>query len=194
MQSLLGNKKKGLLFILSAPAGTGKTTLVRALTHEFSDVIASISYTTRSPRKGEVHGKDYYFVTENEFNQRIGSADFLEHVQLYGNYYGTSKQWVQERLESGQHVFLVIDTQGAMHLRKELEAIFIFILPPSIEVLRQRLLNRATEKLEIIDRRMEQAKTELLLAENYHYQIINDQLAVAYQVLKSVVIAECHRT
>ncbi len=194
MQTLLENRKKGLLFIISAPAGTGKTTLVQALTSEFEHVIASISYTTRAPRANEIHGRDYYFTSETEFQQRIEAADFLEHVQLYGVSYGTSKQWVEERLNEGKHVFLVIDTQGALLLKNKVSAISIFIRPPSIDTLRERLIKRGTESLEKINVRMAQAEIELKLADQYDYQFVNDQLKVAYEILKSIVIAECHRT
>jgi len=194
MNALLGNQKKGLMFIISAPAGAGKTTLAKALIKEFSDVIAGISYTTRLPRLGEMHGKDYFFVTEDEFQKRIFSANFLEHVQLHGIHYGTSKQWVNQRLEEGKHVLLVIDTQGAMQLKDELAAVFIFIHPPSLEVLHKRLLNRGSEEPEMIEKRMEWAKVELQAANHYDYQIVNDKLDTAYEVLRSILIAECHRS
>ena len=110
---LLGNAKRGLAFIVSAPAGTGKTTLVQMLTDEFPCVVANISYTTRQPRGDEVHGRDYHFLTVAEFEEKIVAGDFLEHVELYNNYYGTSRRWIESQLDAGKHVVLVIDTQGA---------------------------------------------------------------------------------
>jgi guanylate kinase len=193
MSGLLGDTKKGLLFILSAPAGTGKTTLVKLLTEEFQQVIASISFTTRLPRGEEKHGKDYHFVTRNEFEEKINASDFLEYVMLYDTYYGTSRQWVEEQRLQGKHVFLVIDTQGALQLKDKLDAILIFIRPPSMEVLRTRLLNRKTESAEMVEKRLEWAGKELEFANQYDYQVVNDNLKEAYQVLRSIVIAECHR-
>lgn len=190
---LLEHQKKGSIFIISAPAGTGKTTLVQMLTREFSSVIASISYTTRLPRKGEKEGIDYHFVTESAFNKKITDGDFLEYVKLYDTYYGTSIKWIEERLNQGKHVFLVIDTQGAMQLKGRLDATYIFIRPPSIETLRLRLINRETESLEMVEKRLEWAKIELEASQQYDYEIINDDLMTAYQILRSILIAESHR-
>lgn len=194
MSELLGNYPKGLTFVISAPAGTGKTTLVHKLVAEFPEVVASISYTTRQPREGEIPGKDYHFVSEDEFKKRIESSDFLEHVQLYGDYYGTSLQWIKNAQKEGKHVLLVIDTQGAMLLKGKFPAIFIFIQPPSLEELEKRLLLRGTEEKKVVEKRLERARIELVIANQYDYQIVNDDLTVAYQVLKSILIAECHRT
>ncbi|WP_039357402.1 guanylate kinase [Candidatus Protochlamydia amoebophila] len=191
---LLGGKdKKGSLFIVSAPAGTGKTTLVNLLVHEFPTVIASISYTTRAPRLSEVNGKDYYFITESEFEAKIAAADFLEYVKLYDTYYGTSRKWVEIQRQLGLHVILVIDTQGALQLQKLCEATFIFIRPPSLDELKNRLINRQTESLEMIEKRLACAERELKAAQYYDYEIINDDLQEAYQVLRSILIAEYHR-
>lgn len=194
LTSLLGDWTDGLIFVLSAPAGTGKTTLVQMLAKEFPTVIASISYTTRQPRSGEISGKDYFFIDESEFKVKITDGDFLEYVKLYDTYYGTSRQWVTDQQKQGKHVFLVIDTQGALKLKEErLPATFIFVRPPSIDVLRDRLSGRQTEPPEVVEQRLEWARIELEAAKNYDYLIVNDELARAYQVLKSIVIAECHR-
>ncbi|WP_068467849.1 guanylate kinase [Candidatus Protochlamydia phocaeensis] len=193
MTSLLGNLSEGLAFIVSAPAGTGKTTLVQMLVEEFPSVIASISYTTRLPRTGEVPGKHYHFISESEFEAKIAAADFLEYVKLYGTYYGTSRQWIQEQQRQGKHVVLVIDTQGALQLKGNFPGVFIFIRPPSLEVLRERLEGRKTETPELIEKRLGWAQAELNAVQYYDYQIVNDELATAYQVLRSIVIAECHR-
>lgn len=194
MTSLLGEINEGLIFIVSAPAGTGKTTLVQKLVEEFPTIIASISFTTRQLREGEVPGVHYHFITQSEFEAKIAAADFLEYVKLYDTYYGTSKQWVKEQQQKGKHIILVIDTQGALQLKEKIMATTIFIRPPSIEVLRQRLIQRQTESLEMIEKRLDWAREELAVAHRYDYQLINDDLDIAYQVLKSIFIAESHRT
>lgn len=191
MEALIG--QTGLLFIVSAPAGTGKTTLVNKLVEEFPTVIASISYTTREPREGEINGKHYHFISQSEFEAKIASEDFLEYVTLYGCYYGTSRQWILDQQKQGKHVVLVIDTQGALQLKGRLPAVLIFISPPSLEVLRERLSNRQTETLEMIEKRLEWAKTEMQAIPAYDYLVVNDDLNTAYQILRSVVIAESHR-
>lgn len=194
MSELLGNCPRGLVFVISAPAGTGKTTLVRQLVKEFPEIVTSISYTTRQPRIGEIQDKDYHFVSKEEFEKRVDNFDFLEHVNLYGDYYGTSRQWIEDRQKNGKHVLLVIDTQGAMLLKEKLAAIYIFILPPSLDELEKRLLLRGTENMQAIKKRLERAHFELQSAHRYDYQIVNDDLDTAYRILKSIVIAECHRT
>lgn len=193
MGNVLGNREKGLVFVLSAPAGTGKTTLVRKLEEEFPCILSSISYTTRLPRQGEVDGKDYHFIKNDEFERMIQKGLFLEYVKLYDHYYGTSKQWVLDQQQQGKHVVLVIDTQGAMRLKGSFPAVFIFIQPPSLEELEKRLKKRKTEPQEVVKKRLAWAKTELETAHYYDYQIINEDLETAYTVLKSIFIAEEHR-
>lgn len=193
MQELLENGKKGLVFIVSAPAGTGKTTLVDRLAHEFPRVIRSISYTTRTPREGEVDGKDYHFIKNDEFERMVEKGLFLEYVKLYDYYYGTSKQWVNEQQKKGNHVVLVIDTQGALRLKGSIPAIYVFVRPPSLDELSRRLEKRKTETVEVQEQRLAWAKVELEAARYYDYQIVNDDLDVAYEVLKSIFIAESHR-
>jgi len=190
---LLGNLKKGLAFIVSAPAGTGKTTLVKRLVKEFSCVVASVSSTTRKSRPGEHNGRDYHFLTEKEFKDKMVAGDFLEYVQLYDCFYGTSRSEVLKQLEEGKHVILTIDTQGAEQLKNIFPAVTIFIEPPSVDVLRKRLVNRHTESLERIEERLEWAKKEMLAASKYDYIIVNDNLDTAYEVLRSIVIAEEHK-
>lgn len=194
MASLLGETNEGLVFIVSAPAGTGKTTLVQKLVQEFPSIIASISYTTRQPRDGEVEGVHYHFISESEFEAKIAADDFLEYVKLYGTYYGTSHQWIKEQQQKGKHVILVIDTQGALQLKGKISAALIFIHPPSVEVLRTRLMQRQSESSEMMEKRLAWAKKELEIAQQYDYQLINDNLDIAYQIFRSVFIAECHRT
>lgn len=191
---LLGNHPFGRLFVLSAPAGTGKTTLIHRLTNEFPCIIRSISFTSRPPRPGEVDGVDYHFVTRLQFESKIASKDFLEYVELYGNYYGTSQEWVLSRLKEGKHVVLVIDTQGALQLRGKMEAVFIFVAPPSMESLQKRLMKRQTESPEAIQHRLEWARQEMEASTLYDYCLVNDDLDIASQVLRSIFIAEEHRS
>lgn len=190
---ILGNVKRGKLFIVSAPAGTGKTTLVHLLMGEFPCVVASISFTTREARGKEIHGIDYYFLKEEEFVSRIAAGEFLEYVKLYGHYYGTSRVWVDQQLEQGKHVVLVIDTQGARLLRGKVDVVTIFLSPPSIEELEKRLKERKTESDDVIEQRLAWAKEEMLAQKEYDYLIINDDLMTAYQVLRSIFVAEEHR-
>lgn len=190
---LLGNGIRGKAFIVSAPAGTGKTTLVQRLVEEFPEVTRSISCTTRKPRAGEIHGKDYLFLTESEFQSKIAAGDFLEYAELYGNYYGTCRTAVLEKLNAGKHVILTIDTQGALQLKKHFPAAFIFIKPPSVKELEQRLLNRKTETQAVIAERLQWMQREMEAASQYDYNLVNDDLDLAYQVLRSIVIAEDHR-
>lgn len=194
MSSLLGNRSKGLVWIVSAPGGTGKTTLVHMLVKEFPEIVVNISYTTREPRVGEVNGVDYHFISEATFKQKIDDNDFFEYVQLYGAYYGTCKRRIEQQQEQGKHVVLVIDVQGKRRLQEQTQSISIFIEPPSLKVLRERLIHRKTETEEQISERLEWAKIELEAAASYDYRMINDDLSTAYRVLKSIVVAECHRT
>jgi len=193
MDSLIPRLNRGLCFIVSAPAGTGKTTLVQMLMKEFPIVVMNISLTTREPRAGEAHGQDYYFVSREEFEDKIRSDEFLEYVDLYGNYYGSSRGWVEKKLNEGKHVVLVIDTQGARKLKGKFECVSIFIRPPSLEVLRKRLSDRKTETTEMIEKRLKWAEQEMNAVSEYDYQIVNDNLSTAYQVLRSIVIAESHK-
>lgn len=194
MTALLQPCPKGLLFVVSAPAGTGKTTLVQRLIQEFSPaVLASVSYTTRQPRAGEKEGRDYYFVTKSEFEEKMTASDFLEYVKLYDDYYGTSQQWVFDQQNQGKHVILVIDTQGALLLKKRMPGVFIFISPPSLEILKERLMKRGTETGHKITQRLQWAEKELSQLHHYDYQVVNDDLETAYQALRSIVIAETHR-
>ncbi|MGB7978420.1 MAG: guanylate kinase [Chlamydiales bacterium] len=185
--------KKGLVFVVSAPAGTGKTTLVRMLMEEFHHVVDSISYTTRLPRANEVPGRDYNFITVDEFKAKIAEGEFLEYAEVFHQFYGTSKKFVDGQQEKGKHVILVIDTQGALQLKGELDAVFIFISPPSLDELRARLCRRKSETEEAIETRLSWAEEEMALAGQYDYHIVNDHLKTAYDALRSILIAEEHR-
>lgn len=191
-ERLLEKLSEGIPFILSGPTGTGKTTLVRRLTREFPSVVMSVSFTTRKPREGELSGRDYLFVTEEQFKVQIAHEDFLEYVCLYGDYYGSSRSWVAQKRQEGKHVFLVIDTQGAHALKSVYPHVSVFIAPPSMEELTRRLMSRRTESQEQLNKRLEWAEHEMQQQGNYEYVIVNDELDTAYQVLRSIVIAETH--
>lgn len=192
-QKLLGNKNKGLFFIVSAPAGTGKTTLVNMLTKEFDCIVRSVSYTTRSPRGEEVDGIDYFFISKEEFERKIKKGDFLEYANVFGSYYGTSKEFVEKKIQENKHVVLVIDTQGAAKLREKGIGIHIFISPPDFETLKRRLTNRNSDSKGDISTRLSFSEEEMKQAQFYDYEIVNDKLDIAYQILKSILIAEEHR-
>jgi guanylate kinase len=193
-QKLLGNMPQGLVFVLSAPAGTGKTTLVHMLTKEFDCVVESISCTTRPHRFNESQGKDYHFLSQEEFEAMIQKGDFLEYAQVFGYYYGTSRDFVLKQQKMGKHVILVIDTQGALTLRQQgFSALFIFVSPPSLQELRNRLIQRKTETMETIEERLAWAQQEMATVPHYDYHIVNDNLQNAYAILRSIVIAEEHR-
>lgn len=191
--SLFTKRKRGLAFIVSAPSGTGKTTLVEMLTNEFPNIVASISFTTRPPRPEEIPGEHYHFISVAEFEQRLAAGEFLDYVKLYDCYYGCSRAWIEEQLDRGMHVMLTIDTQGAAALRGKFKAISIFIAPPSREELHRRLLSRRTETEEVIQTRLDWAEQEILASDQYDYRFVNADLGMAYQVLRSIVIAEDHR-
>ncbi len=184
-------KKRGTLFVISAPSGAGKTTLIKRLLSSLDNITFSISYTTRPKREGEREGVDYYFVDEEKFRDMIDRDEFLEYAVVYGNYYGTPKRPVLESLERGIDVILDIDSKGARAVREKLEdAVLIFIFPPSMEVLIERLKSRGTDSEEVIERRIREAELEIEASSIYDYWILNDDLEKAYEELKSIVIAE----
>ncbi|OMH39849.1 guanylate kinase [Desulfurobacterium indicum] len=186
---------KGLLIVISAPSGTGKTTLVNMLMKAFPKMEFSVSCTTRKPRPGEIDGKDYYFISFEEFEKKIENNELLEWAEVYGNFYGTPKDKVIEALNEGKDILLDIDTQGALQVKKNYpDAVLIFILPPSLKELERRLRNRGTEDEETIEKRLLIARRELSLATKYDYIIINDKIEEAFEKLKSIVTAERWRT
>lgn len=191
---LSSKKTEGILFVVSAPAGTGKSTLVNRLKTEFSNILQSVSYTTRAIRSEEVDGHDYFFISKETFSEKINSGDFLEYASHFENYYGTSKKTVDDILSKGKHVILVIDTQGAKSLQElEVPAVYVFITPPSIDELKRRLMKRATELGKDIQTRLDKVSEEMKSMAVFDYCIENNDLEDAYQVLKAIVIAEEHR-
>jgi len=193
MRDVLGGLKRGLAFVISAPAGTGKTTLVRMLCQRYDCIVDSVSYTTRKPRKNEVAGRDYHFISTQEFEKKIAEGEFLEYAKVFDHYYGTSRTLVEQKLASGKHVALVIDTQGALQLMGSYEAVFIFISPPNLTELKNRLLSRKSETEQTIAHRLSWAEKEMALAPRYDYHIVNEHLHIAYEVLKAIFIAEEHK-
>ena len=186
--------KKGLLFIVSAPSGTGKTTLCRAMTQVFPGLHYSISYTTRPPRTGDVNGRDYYFISPAEFQERIDRNDFAEWAEIYGCRYGTSRSLLDKIRGEGRDVILDIDGQGARQLRKQdLGGTFIFLLPPSLAELRRRLSLRGTEGKAAMQERLRKSQTEMAEARGYDYLIVNDDLEKAKDQLEAVINAEHQR-
>jgi len=188
-------RQKGLLIVISAPSGTGKTTLCHMLLEEFPNMEFSISYTTRKPRPGELNGRDYFFVDRKTFERMIEEGDFLEWAEVYGNLYGTSKSQVLKALKEGKDILLDIDTQGALQVKKNFpEAVLIFILPPSLKELERRLKKRGTDDEETIKKRLQIAREEIRKALEYDYIVVNDILEVAFERLRSIITAEKCRT
>lgn len=184
----------GTLYVFSAPSGAGKTTLVKALLEQTSDIGVSVSHTTRGPREGEVDGKDYNFVSQETFKDLIEQDAFLEHAQVFDNFYGTSQIWVEQELEAGRDVILEIDWQGAEQIRQQMpDMVSVFILPPSREELLKRLTGRGTDAQDVIDRRMQDAVSEMSHYGEFDYLIINDEFETALQELRSVVLARRQR-
>jgi guanylate kinase len=179
---------RGQLFILSAPAGTGKTTLMGRLLKEVPNLDQSVSYTTRPPREGEASDGHYRFVTRDVFEEMIAREEFLEYVLLYGDYYGTSKKALEEKLSRGKKVVLVIDSQGAMKLKGKVEATTIFVLPPSLEELKRRLTHRGSESEAKIKQRLAVAENEIGRKSEYDYIVVNDDLEKALDQLKKIII------
>lgn len=182
--------RKGIALVISAPSGAGKTTLVQRLLREFPQFGYSISCTTRQPRQGEVDGKDYVFLSREEFEQRRAQGYFAEWAEVHGNLYGTPLAPVKDSLQRGQDVLFDIDVQGAAQLKLSLaEAVFIFILPPSMTELERRLRSRALDDEATIERRMANARQEMLESRWYDALVINDDLDMAYDALRSVFVA-----
>ena len=185
---------QGQLFVISAPSGAGKTSLVAATIARVSDLTVSVSHTTRSPRPGEVNGRDYHFVDQSEFDALIASQALFEHAQVFGNFYGTSKEAIESQLASGIDVILEIDWQGASQVRVMApDAVSIFILPPTRDALRARLIGRQQDDSTIIDARMAEADETIEQAPHFDYWVINDDFEMALGQLKSIIISHRQR-
>ena len=181
----------GTLFIVSAPSGAGKTSLVRALTERDPLLRISVSHTTRARREGEVDGDHYHFVDGATFQRMIGAGEFLEHAQVFGNHYGTSRAAVQAELDAGRDVILEIDWQGARQVRSHMPGcVGVFVLPPSLAMLRQRLESRAQDDPGTIERRMNAAVEELRHHDEYDFLVVNDRFEQALAELSAVVLSQ----
>ncbi len=184
-------KEKGILFIVSAPSGSGKTTLCNRLVDSMSGLSRSISMTTRAPRIGERDGMNYIFIEEEEFFKRKKKNEFLEWAKVFNEYYGTPKKYIKHLLVKGQDVLVSIDVQGAMKMKNlKFKAVYIFILPPSIEKLKERLVSRSTDSKKAIAKRLKIAKKELSYLPKYDYVVVNKVLESALDNLRSIIIAE----
>jgi guanylate kinase len=182
---------KGLLIVVSGPSGAGKGTICKALLEKHDDLFISVSATTRQPRVGEVDGVNYHFTTKEDFLKRVEQKDFLEYAEVYGNYYGTPKSKVEEMLESGKNVILEIDIQGALKVKENFkEGVFIFILPPSMEELKQRIIKRGSETPESLMRRFKSAYQEINYISKYNYAVVNDIVDVAVSKIEGIITAE----
>lgn len=184
-------KTQGTLFTVSAPSGAGKTSLVKALVDAISSICVSVSHTTRAMRPGEKNGVNYHFVDHPTFEAMVGEGAFLEHAQVFTNFYGTSQAWVEQTLANGLDVILEIDWQGAAQVRRLMpKAVSIFILPPSRECLRERLKGRGQDDESVIDARMAEAKNEMSHFSEANYLIVNDNFSSALDEFRAIIIAE----
>ena len=182
--------KSGTLFIIAAPSGAGKTSLIKSLLSEVKDIDLSISYTTRKPREGEKDGEAYYFIDEDKFKKLINENYFLEYAKVFDHYYGTPKDWVEQEMDKGRNFILEIDWQGAQQIKSRLRSsVGIFILPPSYQSLRERLLNRQNDELDTIERRMDAAKEEISHYKEFDYIVINDDFEQALDEIKAIINA-----
>ena len=180
----------GNLFIVSAPSGAGKTSLVNALLTINKEIDLSVSYTSRAPRPGEIEGKDYHFISRESFLAMIENGDFLESAEVYGNLYGTSQSWIANEIANGRDIMLEIDWQGAAQVRSKFPGcISIFILPPKLQALEDRLNSRKQDSAEVIAQRIASAKEDVAHVAEFDYVIINDKLDEALQQLSAVVVA-----
>ncbi|MFC7320390.1 guanylate kinase [Halobacillus campisalis] len=188
-------KEKGILFILSGPSGVGKGTVRKALFDQSTDLRYSISMTTRDPREGEVDGVDYFFKSREEFERLIEQGQLIEHAEYVGNYYGTPKEYVEHTLEQGKDVFLEIEVQGALKVRENFpQGVFVFLIPPSLEELKDRIVSRGTETEEKVKNRLLAAKEEIEMMDAYDYVVVNDQVDSAVKKVQAIVASEhCKR-
>ena len=188
---MIKTKKQGLLIVLSGPSGSGKNTVCDEVKKNNKNIWESISMTSRKPRKGEIDGKSYYFVTEEEFKKNIEDDNMLEYAKFAGNYYGTPKKNIQKHLDNGEDVILVIEIQGALQIKQKVaQALFVFLLPPSMKELKRRLIDRNTESSSKVMERFERAYKEINELSKYNYVIVNDNVKDAVKKLESIILAE----
>ena len=188
---MIKTKKQGLLIVLSGPSGSGKNTVCDEVKKNNKNIWESISMTSRKPRKGEIDGKSYYFVTEEEFKKNIEDDNMLEYAKFAGNYYGTPKKNIQKHLDNGDDVILVIEIQGALQIKQKVaQALFVFLLPPSMKELKRRLIDRNTESSSKVMERFERAYKEINELSKYNYVIVNDNVKDAAKKLESIILAE----
>jgi guanylate kinase len=188
------NPDHGALFVVSGPSGAGKTTLVKRALADFSRLRFSVSATTRPARAGEVDGTDYHFLTAEQFETKLAAGAFLEHANVYGNRYGTLAEPVREALATGWSILLEIDSQGAAQVRKAMpEAVTIIVLPPSLQVLEERLRTRETDPPDVIRRRLKEADEQLASIADFHYLLVNEVLDTSVDHLEAILVAELHR-
>ena len=188
-------KTKGMLLVVSGPSGAGKGTICDALRCHFPHMDYSVSMTTRAPREGEKDGVNYFFTDNDSFEKLLEKDAFLEYAKVYDHYYGTPKDYVFNRMDEGHHVMLEIDIQGAMQIKRAYpDAVCIYVVPPSLEILSRRLRNRRTDSDEVIQKRLDKARTELDWIDKYDYLIVNDDLETAVSKAKAVITAEACRS
>lgn len=184
------NNKNGTLFIIAAPSGAGKTSLVKAIIEQVKNIEVSISHTTRNPRHDEEDGVAYHFTEENEFKKLISENCFLEYAKVFDNFYGTSRDWVEKELAAGKNIILEIDWQGAQQIKSQIRgSVGIFILPPSYQTLRERLIDRQNDDQETINRRMSSAQEEISHYKEFDYIVINDDFDHALSEIKAIITA-----
>ena len=182
-------RNRGNLFIISAPSGAGKSTLAKAVLQRYADMLYSVSYTTRKPRVGEQDGVDYHFISKQDFEKGIKDGHWAEWAQVYGNYYGTSGKFIGNGLASGRDILLDIDVQGTIQiLQKYPDSVTIFILPPSMRILKKRLEMRGTDSREVIERRLKYARNEITQKDVYRHIIVNDNLSNAIEELSTILL------
>jgi len=183
--------RKGLLLVVSGPSGAGKGTICKALLNKNDKIKLSVSATTRKPRNGEVHGVNYFFIEKEEFTKMVENGEFLEHAQIYDNFYGTPKAAIIECLEKGQDVILEIEMQGARQIKEVYpEGVFIFVLPPSLEELKSRIVGRGTETQEEIEKRFSCAFEEINQIVNYDYFIVNEDIEKSVNDVEAIILSE----
>jgi guanylate kinase len=195
MESRQVPERRGILYIISAPSGAGKTTLCKQIVASVSGLWHSVSFTTRKPRPGEEHGREYFFIEEKLFHDMVARNEFLEYAHVYSNWYGTPRNPLMEKMAQGIDVLLEIDVQGALQMKKKVgDAVYIFILPPSMDILRARLQGRGSDSQEEIVRRLQKVKEEVWCFREYYYIVRNDDLTQSLRELQSIFVAERLKT